>query len=255
VDRAGPATAGMVVVRQLAAADGRRPGAAGAQPPRPVPAVHGSLGRAGAGDPAVPRRPDPGWADRRPPPRQPLRVAVVRDRPGRRAGRLRTWLCHLWASRPPRGPAGRDGRRLGHQLHLDPRAGSAPAGPAAVPRRPPAHPPLGAAGVADPDPGRRAAARGGGQPGVAAAVPVPRQSSRRHRWGDGLAGPGLRPGRLPAVPGHAARRRPGPGAAVSPRPWSRAPAAEVVRGRRAGPGRGPGRRHHQPLRVRLQPAN
>jgi hypothetical protein len=67
--------------------------------------------------------PDPGWTHRRPPPRQPLRVAVVRDRSGRWAGRLRARLCHLRAAWPPRRVAGRHGGRLGHQLHLDPRPG------------------------------------------------------------------------------------------------------------------------------------
>jgi hypothetical protein len=43
--------------------------------------------------------------------------------------------------------------------------GATPAGPAGVPRRPPAYPPLAAAGLADPGPGGRAAAGGSRQPG------------------------------------------------------------------------------------------
>ena len=85
-------------------------------------------------------------------------------------------------------------------------------------RRPPAHPALAAAGLADSGPGGRSAAGGSRQPGVAAAVPVSGQPRRGHRWAAGLAGRGLRPGRLSAVPGHPSRGRPGPGAAVPPFP-------------------------------------
>jgi hypothetical protein len=146
------------------------------------------------------------------------------------------------------------GGRLGHQLHLGPRPGPGPAGAAAVPRRPPADPPLAAPGLCGPAPGGRAAAGGRGQPRAAAAVRLPRQPARRHRRAAGRAGRRLRLGPLPAVPGHPAGRRPGPGPAVPPRPGRRAPAAQMVRRRRAGPGRGAGRRHHRPVRVRLQPA-
>ena len=59
---------------------------------------------------------------------------------------------------------------MGHQLHLDPRPGPAPAGPAAVPRRPPAQPPLAAAGLAHSGLGGRVAAGGRPQPRVAPAV-------------------------------------------------------------------------------------